>query len=367
MDLSDYIIKQIHEKGPISFQEFMELSLYYPEMGYYTSAHEIIGRQGDFYTSATLTPAFGATIAIQLEEIWRIMGGGEFTIVEYGAGTGDLCKSILDYLKDNEKMYAQLRYCIIEKSREMRNLEAKHLPDKVEWCSSILEIKGLNGCVLSNELLDNFAVHRVMMQEELMEVYVDYQHGFTEILRPAPPELKKYFTELNVVLPFGYCTEVNTQAIAWITEIASALNSGYVITIDYGYENPTMYSASKSEGSLLCYYKHSINDSPYLHIGEQDLTCHVNFSALEHWGNKVGLSACGITNQNYFLMSLGFREQLVRLFSKDNNVLQAAAKVAAISHTLLMDMGSKYKVLIQQKGLNGQKLTGLACAIKSPL
>ena len=367
MNLSDYIIQQIHEKGPISFEDFMELSLYYPEMGYYTSAHEIIGKQGDFYTSATLTPAFGATIARQLEEMWRIMGSTEFTIVEYGAGTGDLCKSILDYLKDNEEMYAQLRYCIIEKSPEMRILEAKHLCDKVEWYNSIHEIKGLNGCVLSNELLDNFAVHRVVMQEELMEVYVDYQNGFTEVLRPASAELKKYFTELNVVLPWGYCTEVNTQAIAWITEIASALNKGYVITIDYGYENPAMYSERKSDGSLLCYYKHSVNDSPYTHIGEQDITCHVNFSALEHWGAKVGLSECGITNQNYFLMSLGFREQLVRFFSKDNNVLQAAAKVASITHTLLMDMGSKYKVLIQQKGLNGQKLTGLACATKSLL
>jgi SAM-dependent MidA family methyltransferase len=365
LNLSEHVIAQIREKGPIPFQEFMEISLYHPEMGYYTSAHEIIGNQGDFYTSATLTPAFGATIGRQLEEMWKIMGSNEFTIVEYGAGTGDLCKSILDYLKDNEKMYAQLRYCIIEKSPEMRNLEAKHLPYKVEWYNSILEIKGLNGCVLSNELLDNFAIHRVVMQEELMEVYVNYQNGFTEVLRPAPSELKDYFRELNVELPWGYCTEVNIQAIDWITEIASALNTGYVITIDYGYENPAMYSTSKSEGSLLCYYKHSINDSPYTHIGEQDLTCHINFSALEHWGEKVGLNTCGITNQNYFLMSLGFREQLTRLFSKEDNVLQAAAKVAAISHTLLMDMGSKYKVLIQQKDLNGQKLTGLSCTTKS--
>ncbi|WEK21433.1 MAG: SAM-dependent methyltransferase [Candidatus Pedobacter colombiensis] len=363
MKLAEHVIRQIHDTGPISFHDFMEACLYHPEMGYYTSSPEIIGKNGDFYTSATLTPVFGAIVAKQLEEMWAYMGSTAFTIVEYGAGTGDLCRSILDHLKNNERMYKELRYCIIEKSPVMCNQEAKHLTEKVEWYNSIQEIKEINGCVLSNELVDNFAIHRVVMQDELMEVFVDHQNGFSETLYPASAKLRNYFSELNVDLPRGYCAEINLQALDWMAEIASALKSGYVLTIDYGCQNSELYKASKSQGTLLCYHKHAVNDSPYDHIGEQDMTCHINFSALAHWGAKNGLESCGLTNQGYFLMSLGFREQLIKSFVNERDISKAASQVAAISNTLLLDMGSKYKVLIQQKGIQAEKLSGLAYCI----
>ncbi|TKC57664.1 hypothetical protein FBD94_20530 [Pedobacter hiemivivus] len=361
--LSEHIIRQIHEHGPISFHDYMETCLYHPQMGYYTSSPDIIGEKGDFYTSATLSPVFGVMIAKQLEEMWVHMGSPAFTIVEYGAGTGELCKSILNHLKNNERMYKELRYCIIEKSPVMCDQEAKHLSEKVEWYNSIQEIKEVNGCILSNELVDNFAVHRVVMQQELMEVYVNHKNGFAETLLPANPALKNYLSELNIDLPRGYCTEINLEALDWMAEIASALNSGYVLTIDYGFQNSEVYKASKSQGTLLCYHQHAINDSPYEHIGEQDMTCHINFSALAHWGAKDGLATCGLTNQGYFLMSFGFREHLVKSLAEEKDVLRAAAQVAAISHTLLLDMGSKYKVLIQQKGVKPEKLSGLAYCI----
>lgn len=363
MKLSEHIIEQIHNKGPMSFHDYMETCLYHPEMGYYTSSPDIIGKKGDFYTSTTLSPVFGAMIAKQLEEMWLHMGSIAFTIVEYGAGTGDLCKSILIHLKNNEKMYKELRYCIIEKSPVMCRHEAQQLSEKVEWYSSIQDIKEINGCVLSNELLDNFAIHRVVMQQELMEVYVDHQDGFTEALYPAHSDLLNYFSELNVDLPKGYCAEINLQALDWMAEIALALKTGYVLTIDYGFQNSELYKASKSQGTLLCYYDHAVNDSPYEHIGEQDITCHINFSALAHWGAKDGLAVCGLTNQGYFLMSFGFREYLIKSLAEEKDVVQAASQAAAISHTLLLDMGSKYKVLIQQKGMKSEKLSGLACCI----
>lgn len=357
MKLAEHIIRQIGEEGAIPFRDFMETCLYHPDLGYYTSGQHIIGNHGDFYTSPTLTPAFGAVIAKQLEEMWINMGRNAFTILEYGAGTGALCRSILQYLKKNEAMYRQLKYCIIEK---MPANCMEPLPEKVELHRSAEALQCIQGCVLSNELVDNFAVHRVVMDDELMEVYVNYQDGFTEELRPARPELVAYLSELGVKLTKGYCAEINLQALDWIIEIARILNRGYVITIDYGYKNPSMFKTIRRQGTLVCYYKHSVNDSFYEHIGEQDITAHVNFSALSHWGEKRGLKETGFTDQGYFLIALGFREQLLKTLSGEQDIIRAAQAAAAINHTLLVDMGSKYKILIQEKGVDVSKLSGLA-------
>ena len=123
MELSEIIIQKIKKEGPICFQDYMEICLYYRGLGYYTSNRTQLGKEGDFYTSACLTPVFGAMIGRQLEEMWHYLGEGAFTIVEYGAGTGSLCHDILEYLQGNKKMYDELRYCIIEKSPMMRSIE----------------------------------------------------------------------------------------------------------------------------------------------------------------------------------------------------------------------------------------------------
>jgi SAM-dependent MidA family methyltransferase len=336
----------------------MEICLYDPELGYYNSNETIVGKDGDFYTSSTVSPVFGAVIGKQLEEMWGLMGEPAFTIVEYGAGTGALCRSILDHLKRNASMYEQLRYCIIERSSAMRDQEKQILHEKVEWFGSIKDIGKIQGCILSNELLDNFAVHRVVMQKELMEVYVNYENGFTEELKPASIELKNYLLELGTELPPGYQTEINLQALDWLREISAVLERGFVLTIDYGYLNSEMYKAWRNQGTLLCYYKHKVHDAFYENIGKQDLTAHVNFSALILWGAKSGLMECGFVDQFQFLISLGFRQTLIEMLSNEQDVVQASIKAAAISQTLLMDMGGKLKVLAQNKRMGEVKLSG---------
>jgi SAM-dependent MidA family methyltransferase len=133
MELSEIIKQRIASQGPLSFHDFMEMALYYPELGYYSRQHDQIGQHGDFYTSSSLTSIFGAMIARQLEEMWRLTGEGEFTIVEYGAGTGLLCRDILTYLKNIPALYAQLHYAIIEKSHSMQERQKKHLMEKTSW------------------------------------------------------------------------------------------------------------------------------------------------------------------------------------------------------------------------------------------
>lgn len=361
MQLFDIIIQKIKDEGPVSFHDFMEMALYYPEKGYYTSPQDRIGVTGDFYTSSSLTPAFGAVIGRQLEEIWDILGRNEFTIVEYGAGTGALCNDILRYLKTNQELYQRLNYYIIEKSPAMREKEKSLLHEKVSWYGSMKDIPSINGCILSNELPDNFAVHQVVMTDELMEVYVGYENGFIEILKPAPEVLKDYLAELKVVLPNGFRTEINLEAIEWIREIATSLKKGCVITIDYGFLSEELYSDRRSLGTLLSYNKHRVLNNVYIHPGEQDITSHVNFSALHHWGVKYGLESYGIINLADFLLPLGFKGYLQKQLSQQTgqDLVSLVKKESFITRTLLVDMGYKYKVLIQGKGIAQARLTGL--------
>ena len=361
MLLSEIIKQKIRDGGPISFHDYMEMCLYYPELGYYTSAVTRIGTDGDYYTSPSLSPLFGTKIGIQLEQMWSLSDEKPFTIVEYGAGTGDLCHDILGYLKNNEKLYKGLSYCIIEKSPAMQQRSTAHLEEKVRWYNSIREIpEKISGCVLSNELVDNFPVHRVVMQEELMEVFVDYQDGdFVELLQPARQILKDYLSELHVILPEGYQTEINLRATEWIKEIAMSLNKGFVITIDYGYPSSILYNEFRSSGTLLCYHKHKINDTPYKEPGHQDITSHVNFSALCHWGLKNGLECCGLTKQANFLLALGFGDYCRNEHTSHPDLVNLVKKEAFVKHTLLVDMGSKFKVLIQKKGRISHQLLGL--------
>jgi SAM-dependent MidA family methyltransferase len=363
MQLNDIIIQKIRDDGPVSFHDFMEMCLYYPELGYYTAVHNTIGKQGDFYTSSYLTPAFGAMIARQLEEMWSILGEDKFTVVEYGAGTGMLCNDILTYLKNNSKLYKHLHYCIIEKSPAMREIEKatltrSNLCEKVSWHNSIHDVPGITGCVLSNELVDNFSVHQVVMDNELKEVFVDYDNGFIEQLQPAGKALTDYLTEQDTILPEKFRCEINLEALKWINEISACLKKGYIITIDYGYSGAELYCDRHSQGTIVCYHNHSVNDCPYEHIGRQDITSHVNFSALDHWGMKSGLFSCGFTNQASFLLGLGLNEYLTQSMNHAKN-FSDLKRNALLKYMLLIDMGDKYKVLIQQKEAPNQVLTGL--------
>jgi SAM-dependent MidA family methyltransferase len=351
MPLSEIIIDKIHREGPLSFRDFMEMALYYPGEGYYMVQKDRIGQSGDFYTSPYLTHLFGEMLAAQIEEMWRALDSQPFTIVEYGAGSGMLCCDILRRLKINSECWNQLNYIIIEKSEWMRQKERRLLTaegffDKVTWMPSIRDLPPVTGCILTNELVDNFAVHQVVMEDELMEVFVSFDDDFREILRPASDAMTDYLEALKVRLPRGHRVEINLEATAWIKEVSNALYQGFVITIDYGNAAAALYQQHK--GTLTCYHRHTVNHSPYQFIGDQDITCHVNFSALDHWGRENGLAYCGFTSQGCFLRGLGLGGRLREL---------ELTMTPDQLYTLLVDM--KFKVLIQRKGIGRKLLSGL--------
>jgi SAM-dependent MidA family methyltransferase len=358
MELTETIIQRIKNEGPLSFRDFMEMALYYPALGYYTSEKEKFGKKGDYYTSPGLSSLYGKMLGKQLEEMWRNTEEGAFTIVEYGAGTGELAFDILNYLENNPSFFQKIKYFIIEKSIPLKYQQQQLLKNKVTWIHDIKELNGFTGCVLSNEVLDNFSVNAVVMKDELMEVFVAYEDGFTEVLYPASEELKNYLAEQRIVLTKDYRTEINLGAIEWIQSIADNLKQGYVITIDYGYLSNEYYADKRNLGTLACYYQHTVTDQLYANIGRQDITAHVNFSALHVWGRKYGLDYSGFCNQNYFLRSLGLANYLRQMEMENLYSRESLFQV----NKLLMDMGNKFKVLIQQKGIPNKAVTGMQFA-----
>ena len=356
MDLIEIIIDRIKNEGPISFHDYMEMALYYPGLGYYTKDSAQFGKGGDYYTSPVLSEIYGNMLGKQIEEMWQILKKKDFTIVEYGAGAGNLCSDILNYLQKNEELYEKLEYVIIEKGDFLAGKQKSVLKEKVRWVNDISELGNFSGCIISNEVLDNFAVHVVDMQDQLMEVFVGYEKGIKEIFLPAKRELIDYFKDQNIKLPKDYRTEINMESKEWLQKNAMHLQSGFQITIDYGFRSHEYYKPDRSKGTLACYFQHTVTENFYEHPGQQDITAHVNFSSLAEWGKEFGLKVNGYTNQNYFLRSLGVANYL-RVLEQESSEENKALLFQA--NKLLFEMGSAFKVLIQQKNVDGARLTGM--------
>ena len=379
--LKDILRNKILSFGKITFAEFMETVLYHDPYGYYSSERTKIGKRGDYYTSSSVHPVFGELLCKQIEEMRPIAGGREFTIVEMGAGDGSLSCDILRCAKRRyPDLYRSLRYVIIEESRRMRETQRQSLAgegllnDGVQWTgySDPLFAQGIAGCFLSNELVDAFPVHIVEKKGGgLQEVFVDFQdNAFTEVLdSPSTLEICRYFDRLGIVLEEGQRGEVNLKAIEWMKWVAKALKKGFVITIDYGYPAEELYAPNKREGTLLCYHRHRIVEDPFMNIGEQDMTTHVDFTTLTKTGEEAGLLTAGFTDQMHFLFGLGIIERIGAIGSEGTETGEPGPERGAEAlqkrlriETLIMPerMGNIFKVLIQHKGLSEKPdLSGL--------
>ena len=391
----------IHFK--ISFAEFMAEALYHPDLGYYSSERTRIGKAGDYFTSPIVHPAFGGLICKELQEMWQITGWEEFSIVEMGGGNGTLCHDILKYAKDRHpSFYRVLKYIIIEESAYMRKIQRVRLINsgfsdetsmsqrltnndgnplpfkgrdrpvlrevegvgmglfsdeaKIRWAdaSDPMFLTGVTGCFLSNELVDAFPVHIVEKKGGgLKELFVGLQNdAFVEILDPpSSPEIEKYLDRIGIELEEGQRAEVNLRAVEWMRWVAGALKKGFVITIDYGYHAEELYAADRSSGTLLCYHRHRVVEDPFINIGEQDMTSHVDFTTLMLIGEESGLKSAGFTDQMHFLFGLGIGE-MIEAVGSNTPAESDALKERLLIKNLIMPgrMGNVFKVLIQYKG-----------------
>jgi len=345
--------------GGISFAEYMHLCLYHPEHGYYTRTRRRIGKSGDFFTSTSVHAAFGRLVARQLADMWEKMGRGSFTVAEQGGGEGDLCLDILEAVEEeNTEFYNALQYRMVEISPDNRARQMVRLDqfrNKVEWCQ-LEDLAGMSGCILSNELVDAFPVEQVEFRDGCWyQVYVVEQDGkFVEELRPAKStEFADYFSLVAVDLTEGNRAEVNLQALRWMREVGNLLQRGFVLTIDYGYPAEELYAPWRRNGTLMCYHRHTASENPYEMPGCQDITTHVDFTALQRAGEDVGLMPLYYGDQSRFLLGLGFVEVLLLLQSRTTDERKAQALRLTLKNLIMPEggMGETFKVLIQGRGV----------------
>jgi SAM-dependent MidA family methyltransferase len=372
-----------HPQRRITFAEYMDMALYHPEHGYYSSKTVNIGfKGGDFFTSVSLGADFGELLAEQFVQMWEILGQPRpFSLVEMGAGHGLLALHILNhYQLHYQSFLTALEYVIVEKSPGLRQEQQQRLQNfTVRWCNlEDIPSNSITGCFFSNELVDALPVHQFMLEAgKLREIYVTTPDNinpepaaakgeesiqFVELAaEPSTPQLKQYFDLIDIDLsrnyPDGYRSEINLAAMSWLSIVADRLQRGYVVTVDYGYPASRYYNPRRSQGTLQCYYQHRYHDNPYINIGRQDITAHVDFTALERQGEKCGLTTVGFTQQGLFLMALGLGDRIASLSYQEISISQLLQRRESL-HQLLDPTGlGGFGVLVQSKGLQNQEIS----------
>ena len=374
--LAAILADRIRQFGPITFAEFMDACLYHPEHGYYTrpqqgsAADGSEQTRGDFFTSVDVHPVFGRLLARQLAEMWeRLERPAQFTAVECGAGSGALARHILDFAaKALPQFYPSLRYVAVERSAARRALQAENLAAHVALGNftthEALPERVPAGCIFSNELLDAFPVHRVVQRSEgLREVFVDWKQGkFADALgEPSTPRLGEYFAEQGITLLDDAQAEASLAANDWIATVGQALERGYILTVDYGHDARELYNEHHARGTLLAYHQHRATEDYYARPGEQDLTAHVNFTALDIAGRRAGLQRLGLVSQSHFLLALGRANEFADVYDEGMSELDRTRARLHLKTLINPEgMGETFHVLVQAKGVDTAKtLTGL--------
>ena len=308
MNAEAEIRRRIAERGPITFAEFMEVALYHSGGGYYTSG-ERIGAAGDFYTSPSIHPAFGALLTVQLFQMWDLLGRpAPFTVAEPGAGNGLMCRDIMTAAAGLPDGFAHsLRYVCIDR-RSKAGCESG-MPGSSRLSTSGMPLRGMVGCVLSNELLDAMPVHQVVVEQgRLREVYVSLRGGAlaAQTGEPSTPLLARRLADVGIELAEGQTAEVNLALDLWVDAAAQSLERGFVLTIDYGRSAEELYSAEERfRGTLTTFHRHLQTDRPLERVGQQDMSAQVDFTTLARTGARAGLTSLGYASQGAFLYNLG--------------------------------------------------------------
>lgn len=369
------IRRRIQQRGPLTFAEFMELALYWPDGGYYaggTGAAEPFGAAGDYYTSPLAHPAFGALLALQLYQCWQLLDyPNPFDLVELGAGNGLLCRDIKAAAAQLPGGFGNaLRYICIDRSPAPK-FEVKGDDSGVaRVIADGLPLRGLCGVLLSNELLDAFPVHQVRREKgKLQEVYIAVaaSGALVETLgEPSTPALATRFAELGIELADGQTAEINLQLDDWASEIAAALDAGFVLTIDYGRPAAELYANQlRPRGTLTTYYRHTQTDAPLQRIGRQDITAQVDFTSVMNAGRRAGLTPLGFTHQEQLLRNLGFDQFRRRLAALPLTRAELAANRAGLLALVNPDGMGNFKALVQGKGVGRPNLWGFMPAAEA--
>ena len=356
MSLTEYIANHIQQtpRQCIPFSEFMQLALYTPNQGYYCRSQLPIGRQGDFVTAPEISPLFSYCVAKQSLEVLKQLGNG--AILEFGAGLGTLACDVLLYLEKENALPKQ--YLILELSAPLKAMQQQtiqkrcpHLLSAVKWLEQLPD--NFIGVIIANEVLDAMPVEIIRLsdvQREQACVAYDNNQFHWQYHSITNEELLTQANRIADLLPSdilkkGYVTEINRYITPWINSLYEILYQGVVLLIDYGFLQQEYYHPDRNQGTLMCHYQHHAHPNPLTHVGEQDITAHVDFSHVIDTAEKAGFTIRGFSPQAHFLLSLGLLEMV-----NTNNTLQQYEYAQQIKYlTLPSEMGQLFKVLALSK------------------
>ena len=351
--LAEVIRQRIKQQGgAIPFHAFMQLALYAPGLGYYSAGSRKLGAEGDFITAPETSPLFARCLARALAPVLASLSQRQ--VLEVGAGSGVMAAGILQELVALNS--APDRYSILELSADLKQRQAatlKPFTKQVSWQDSLPE--NFSGIVLANELLDAMPVHRVVWQQgELLECYVASEPDrFVWQAGPlSDPRLQPRFETIIRQLgdlPDGYVTEINLAAEDWIKTLGTQLQQGMLLLIDYGFARHEFYHPQRSQGTLMCHYRHRAHDDPLILVGLQDITAHVDFTAMADSALEAGLQVAGYTTQAHFLLGSGLTELVTQAEGDAVQQLELANQIKRL--TLPQEMGELFKVMALTKNL----------------
>jgi SAM-dependent MidA family methyltransferase len=358
--IAEIIRREIKKNGVLPFARFMELALYCPELGYYEQQKDNLGRRGDFITSVSTGELFGQLLAFQFAEWLQEfkIQNSKFKIVEAGAHDGKLAQDILNWLQlQRPKLFEQIEYLILELSlrrQEWQRETLKEFAPRIRWFTDFENLKlktknsKLAGIIFSNELLDAFPVRRFgwdAKNKKWFEWGVAVAGEQFVQAKIQNSKFKIQNSELESVLPDGYTIETSPAAANWWRAAANSLQRGKLLTIDYGLSNDELFSPSRTNGTLRGYFRQHAADNVLANVGEQDLTAHVNFSAIQKIGEAAGLKTENFCTQPQFLI------QVLAQTQKDKNFGEWNARRTRQFQTLTHPehLGRAFRVLVQSR------------------
>jgi len=355
--LQNKIRERITQQNDISFAELMQMALYHPGLGYYSSGTHKFGKDGDFITSPEMGQLFAQCMANQFQQILK--GLSSPVIVELGAGTGQFCFDCLlelDKLNSLPEKYYILEVSADLQQRQKQKIEglSKHLKAKVEWLSKPLE-NVFSGVIFANEVIDALAVEVFKYEDQqFKQMRVGYEGGYVKKWQAFPQHLNKEIGHKELNLAEGYVSEFIPHLNEWLNTITQCLKQGVVLFVDYGYERKGYYHPQRNQGTLVCHFQHQANFDYFSNIGIQDITAFVDFTAVAEAADVCGLSVDGYTTQAHFLMGLEIHNKLGDSEKDFTNYYQNTTEMKKL--TLPNEMGEKFKVIALSRDYEGDLL-----------
>jgi SAM-dependent MidA family methyltransferase len=357
--LAERLRERIKREGPITFCEWMRTALYDAAEGYYCKPEQTIwGREGDYRTSPERSDLFAATFARYFASLYHQLGKPRsFAIAEIGGGGGQFAFGVLQTLQSYfPQVFAATHYLFVEIGESAQNTARERLipfADRVEF-ASLNDLRIDPGVVFSNELLDAFPVHRVIVVNgKLCEYYVTLSlNGQFEwiIGPPSMSKLTKYLKQHEICLREGQIAEINVEIEEWLSKVAAKLTRGFLITVDYGAEAADLYSSvEREQGTLRGFYRHAFVDNVLASPGDYDLTTTINWTAVRTAGERLGLRTVEFSRQDKFLLAAGLLDQLAVRCEKIGEAERIRLRTAAREMILPNGMAASFQVLVQEK------------------